>query len=523
MIQSVTFSTDGAELLTACSDGMVRVFPTAGGDAIVLDSRVRFLAPNVDPNRRPEVEAPAARAAVFSPDGKWVAALCGDGPTRIWPANGGGPPVELMNAFGATSVAFDSASAALIAGTDQGTASIYSLAAPAEPRELPRLKDIYDAATSPDATVVAAVGSDGIARVWKEGRWRELRGAGAKGCAYDADRGRVAVAHSDGTVRVWNEALRDAIELHGAAPLVDVAFSPDGRFVYAWSKREFFRWELAHPPSGSRVSRFPGPASDIWSVSTSGDGVRVLITYDDGSIAVWRGDSGMRFRVHTRSVYEGVLNDDGTQAVTVSGDGTARVWTFDPDRRSATIRTVSAPAGETMDTVALSPDGRRFAATTSEGRALLAPVRRGKTQLLRTHGDLAHIGVILQARFSADGMHLLTCGAIDGAARYWDLSGRTNAVTLANHASTITQCAVSRDGRRVMTATENGWVRSRSVRFENVVAASAARTTATLTPQQRMMLLGETADDAYEHYALDERKHRRIPLPRQWSFDYPTW
>lgn len=529
LIRSVDLSLGGALVVTACSDGRLRVFPTAGGAPRVLDAGVRFITAMLEP-LRPDPEAPAARRAVFSPDGSRIASLADDGAIRIWPVNTPEPPVELTNAFGAECIAFDQTSSAVVAGTDQGTASIYHLAPPTEPLALPQFANLHAAAADERISVVAAVPRDGTVHLWHAGRskaWQKLPAAAARACAFRPESRELATAHADGHVRVWSpDRLVKTIRV--GPPLEGVEYSPAGDALYAWSR------ETVHRIDGTSVRPFAGPPSQIWSVSVSADGRRLLVTYENGLAVVHDTTEKSRSAIlpgHRGAVLSGALDPTGARAVTGSEDGTARLWRIEDrdldDRRGENERDVEIlrgfPPGTMIDRVAMSRDGRRFAIVTSEGRALVFPARGGRPRVLRAYAELAHVGVIYLVSFSGDGSRLLTSSAMEGLSRLWDLDGDTKPAVLAGHAATIIAHELSHDGSRVMSASENGRVLLFTARFEDLVAATAARTTATLTVDQRITLLGESPDEAYENYARAERRQGRTPLPPDWSFEYPTW
>ena len=79
----------------------------------------------------------------------------------------------------------------------------------------------------------------------------------------------------------------------------------------------------------------------------------------------------------------------------------------------------------------------------------------------------------------------------------------------------------SRDGARVVSAAEDGTARVWRTRWSDLVEYLRGATTATLTVEQRMILLGETEQEAREAYEAAERRMGRTPLPPDWKFNYP--
>jgi WD40 repeat protein len=224
---------------------------------------------------------------------------------------------------------------------------------------------------------------------------------------------------------------------------------------------------------------------------------------------------------HPDDVYDGALNHDGTLAWTVSRDAIARRWDMSAKNVSAKEIPFGSPGW--LHTVALSPDERQIVVTNDNGRAILFRADGSDPRPLRAVAELAHVGPIMLTVFSTDGKHLLTCGAMDGAARIWDVGGRARPDTLGGHTGAITVCGFTDHDARAFTATEDGVVRLWTSGWPELIARTAARTTATLTIDQRMNVLGETADNARRNYETAERRLHRIPLSPDWTFAYPSF
>ena len=141
----------------------------------------------------------------------------------------------------------------------------------------------------------------------------------------------------------------------------------------------------------------------------------------------------------------------GDRVATVGVDGSAKVW----ERRSGqAIFTV--PASEQVSAAALSPEGRMLA-TGATDQVIL---RDGRGELLRTL--TAPIGKITSILFSADGT-LLAAAGDGGSCQVWRAPSGTEVARLlpldasgAIDAQPVRQIAISPDGGRLATATEDG-------------------------------------------------------------------
>ncbi|HMQ59853.1 MAG TPA: caspase family protein [Flavilitoribacter sp.] len=147
---------------------------------------------------------------------------------------------------------------------------------------------------------------------------------------------------------------------------------------------------------------------------------------------------------HTSGVNAAAVSPDGTQILTGSRDGTAKLWS----RSGLEIQTFKV--GDTEVTaVAFSPDGQ-FIATGAQNQSVKLWDLYGKEIQ-----SCEEAGAINSIAFSPDG-EWLAAGTGDSTAGIWN--GRTGKVvqTLTGHSSTVTSVAFSPDGRFVLTGSWDG-------------------------------------------------------------------
>jgi WD40 repeat protein len=513
LVSEGSFSADSTRLVTACADGLLREWQLPPDKPpLVFDSGQRRWI--LQPKRtETQLEPLGVEMARFAPDGRHIAAWSADGVLRIWPAAAAGEPLELHLIAGMTSFAWSPSGRWLASGNDDGSVAVWPSAHEATP--IVRVPGaIHAAAATADARFIAVVDNNGDARLWNVARNAVLPLAGgATACAWSAGGTLLATAHKDGYVRTWRDGKPAGAVGGGALPLRGVLFAPDGD-VIAWSERTIFRW-------GRTPRRFDGPPSTLWAVRLSADGSRLLACYDDGVVIVWSAaDPSQKTLLagHRGTVYDGALSADGSLIVTVGKDG-GRIWRMaDP----AHPRLLHGPDQDPeMDTCALSPDGKRIAVTTTQGRLLLYDAQGRQQSSLRAVEDLAHVGVINAIAFSPDGRQLVTGGGVDGAVRVWHADGSGHAFRLDQQGA-VTFVAFTNDGR-VVSASEDGTARIQLATWAALVAANSRRTTAALTIPQRMLLLGESSGDARKQYDERERAFGRLPLAASWKFSYPAF
>ncbi|MEM9387559.1 MAG: pentapeptide repeat-containing protein, partial [Pseudomonadota bacterium] len=146
---------------------------------------------------------------------------------------------------------------------------------------------------------------------------------------------------------------------------------------------------------------------------------------------------------HTSSVLNARLSPDGTQILTASYDGTARLW----DARSGDELRRFEGHGSVVTSGVFSPDGTRILTASYDGTARLWDARSGD-ELCRFegHGDWVCSGVS-----GPDGARILTA-SYDGTARLWDARSGDELRRFEGHGSVVTSGVFSPDGTRILTA-----------------------------------------------------------------------
>ncbi|HKO58175.1 MAG TPA: TIR domain-containing protein [Thermoanaerobaculia bacterium] len=514
-IRSIDFSSDGVWLASGCTDGRVRVVRTDRDDPPLVFDRgtPREIFDIAKSGRSSAIELSPVLQVLFSPVEPLLASYGDDGVIRVWPVTSTGAPLTMRSQPGVEGVSFHPDGSLLVAGSDEGTTSVWPVRPRTEPLVLLDKVRLRGAAATADGARLVTVDGDGDAMLWDGRSSRTLPAKGAKACAITPDGKLAATAHEDGVVRIWQGAkLLRATDAAGE-PLRGVLLTPGGD-VIAFGDHSVVRWSV------DGRHDFIGPPSKVAVVAVSADGKKLLACYDDGIAYVWDGTRRTVLTGHRGAILSGALSADGTIAVTGGKDGTARVWNTSAGKQ---LR-VEGPFGdeEWVDSCAITADGSRIAVGTAAGRCHVIDVRGDRRQVLRWTADLAHVGVIMQMVFSEDGDALLTAGGVDGVARLWDLRERRRPVGVETKGAVIAVGFV-RDGQRAFTASEDGELRVWRTEWSDLVTASAARTTATLSIQQRMIALGETEADARVAFEKDERRYGRLPLPESSAFTYPSF
>jgi WD40 repeat protein len=291
--------------------------------------------------------------------------------------------------------------------------------------------ELTGAAFSPDGSMLATTGEDGLLKVWdlsSDDVIRVVRGPlHAWAPSFSEDGSRVAAAFGSVTfgteerrkpnvvIRVVDLDTGEVITFPALRWVNDISLSPDGRQVVAVSGRlgdPIYRIEIE---TGTRHEVAHPEGHAFLSVAWSPDGRHIAAGGWDPAVSVMDANGRLEFflRGHTDAAYWLDWSLDGTRLLTGSADGTARIWEL--TRQVGTeVQTFSARAGE-ITGVAFSPDGTQVM-TRSENSVLdLWDLRPAGHAEVANVTDAAEI-----VNFLSDGRSVTTAG-LDGSLSILDL------------------------------------------------------------------------------------------------------
>jgi len=219
----------------------------------------------------------------------------------------------------------------------------------------------------------------------------------------------------------WLQRLcnQDLMTLTHDAPIIPVAFSPDGHYLAAAGYAK--ETTLSDLEQGRTVRIFKGHTSRVWSIAFSPDGQKLLTAGMDNTARIWDVVSGRQLQVLTNAdaVFDAVFSPDGKTIATASLFAGASLW----DARSGALLGQRLGHEQAVASVAFSPDGQRLAC--AGGRWVLdndsdttVSIFESATGRRLLHFK-AHHQVIHRVRFSPDGTLLATASG-DGTARLWN-------------------------------------------------------------------------------------------------------
>jgi WD40 repeat protein len=265
--------------------------------------------------------------------------------------------------------------------------------------------------------------------------------------------GALAWADPDSGVRVWNDYSGELVD---PAPDIDfaitLAFSPDGERLAVCDYSAIYIVDLQRRRSTSSVDL---PDTFRPGVAFAPDGRRVAFQGSDG-LAIFDGRFREQVRVssldeHTSAEYVAFSPDSRWIAAGLGGrHPMLRVWPTG----------VGAPVTLDADRATHGPQPPAF----SSDSRWLASFRKGQSVVLWAAGSwvrertLSLSGTGRALSFAPEGSRLAVAG--DGEAAIWDASTGRKLVTLTSPGSSqATEIAWSPDGKRVVTAADDGVLR----------------------------------------------------------------
>ncbi len=316
----------------------------------------------------------------------------------------------------------------------------------------------------PDHQRLVSGGYDGIVRIWDLESGHVLSTLQAetqdevRAVAVSADGTRVAVCQ-DRTVRIWSlatQTLERSVD-YGEAHAAAIAFAPDGQ-------------TLAVGDDSGLVK--------LWNVST-GDAIRTL-------------------RGHHETIHALAYSPDGSLLASASHDRTVRVWEAATGKRRFAL---TAHKG-CVRCLAFTPDGNALASGSEDETVIVWDLSTGRQDQAMPMKDC-----VVALDFSPDGGTMVVVDQGRHLALRELTGARAEKRIPPSHRAQIWGLAISRDGRRLATASDDGDIVIRQwdtvlaavdeQRMERSVQYGLSGTASTLSVSPRGDLLVSTQEESY--------------------------
>ena len=320
-----------------------------------------------------------------------------------------------------------------------------------------------------------SVSRDKTLKVWDLDTGRELATLEGDrdwitGCAITRDGKRAVSVSRDGWLRVWNlEKSAEVLSVkgHTTARVFGCAVTDDGRRAVSASADGSLKvWELA---TGRVLAVCRGHSDWVLGCAVTGNGRRVVSASRDRTLKVWDLESGSPLATlqgHEGAVTGCAVTADGRLIVSASEDRTLKVWDL---RSSRCLRTLNGDGDFTV----LAVTRAAVWAGDVSGKIWLLPLELGESRVsdeqlvvLRSRQPIqglvdessltleGHHGAVNACAVMRDGRRVLSASD-DGTLRLWDLERGQELSTPRRHQSAVYGCAVTPDGKWAVSASRD--------------------------------------------------------------------
>lgn len=422
-INSVAFSEDGKRVVSGSTRGMMCIWNCETG-APISEALLAHSWP--------------IRSVVYSPDGLYIASGSGDSTIKLWDGKTGaliGAPLK-GHTQDVESVCFSADSKKIASGSSDGSICLWDVQTRSKLGEslLGHADWIYSVAFAPNGGSILSASLDGSVRAWDI---QHTAAADAKPHHQSNNKvnfvacspGGQFIASSFGgsQINVWNLRtgllqclLQDGLS-HSDTRSLSMVFLSDNQHLISCSSTGFIGlWNVSsgHLSSVTHLSATEEHNRVASTIALSRDDSLIALGSQDGFIHLVNMDQGRifpgeGFKGHKSQVNSVTFSPDNSKLVSGSNDQLVTIWNvqdINPNptpEKPAVGRVLSGHSGG-VNSVAISPDGRWVAASSTRGFAVCI--------WEITTGELIHrlenyLQIAKSVTFSPDGQYVVYGGA----------------------------------------------------------------------------------------------------------------
>ncbi|HEU4561293.1 MAG TPA: NB-ARC domain-containing protein [Longimicrobium sp.] len=468
-VGAVAVTPDGRRAISASGDRTLKVWDLETGEV------ERTLAGHTE----------SVTAVALTPEGRHAVSASKNGWLKVWDLETGEEErtlsghTDLVN-----SVAVTPEGRRAVSASWDGTLTVWNLETGAQERTLEALGERTEptpqggdpvVVVAPEGRRAISASFDGTLKVWNletGEKERTLAGYTSSIAVVVTPEGRCAMITSPGSVlKVWDLTTgQEERTLVGHTDLVNsVAVTPEGRRAISASKDGTLKvWDLESP---AEERTFAGRADRVTAVAVTPENRRAVSASWDRTLKVWDLKTGAEERTLAGKALVGdavEVTPDGRRVVAISASNPfgLNLWNLETGEEECALD------GHTswVAAVGVTPDGRRAVSASHDGTLKVWNLETGREErTLVFYTYPVEKTVVMQGegygvcqddpRISAVAVtlegHRIVSGSNDGTLKVWHLETGKEEFTLAGHTRGIIAVAVTPDGRRAVSVSED--------------------------------------------------------------------
>ena len=448
------FSPDGSLVLTAGSDGFVRLWDAATGASV----------------GQPLPHGNTVQSAKFDPTGKWIATGARDGMVRFWDVQTRqliGQPLEANQYYWIHTVKISPDGGLVFAISHDGRIRIWNTDTREKQDTVPDNREIVGAEFNPNDGLLYVLTTKGEVQRWDlnalPAPHRSVTIPGDVSCITVDSGGRyTAVGDREGTVKILTipQSQHPRKGVFANIPITAVAVSSDASTVWIATESNMIRaWNITK-----------NPPYQLWEKLFDGLSTKAMVLSPDEKSLMIGVESGVKkLDLTSRQLSSNALTTlKGDNEVTLAIDYSPDKRQYATGARSGTVRLWDDASGElvsdlkcggAVNSLCFTPDGSQLIAASSDGKAWIWPIGNPKSDPV----VLEHPDAVLSVDIRSDGGRLLT-GCRDGNIRVWDLTHENQLIWQISQGQPVSSVAfypLTRGrGNWIVTACRDGSVRT---------------------------------------------------------------
>lgn len=315
---------------------------------------------------------------------------------------------------------------------------------------------INDIALSPDGTILASGGNDGMLRLWKMSDGKPLlppieNGSPIVDIDYAPDGRELLVISSDGNCKLWNITDKPVARLVGQG-VAQARFLHDGKRLITVGKPGGLI--VQHRDTLERMTPLLNNNGAVTDVALAPDREHALLSSRDGNSRYWHLTDGL---TSVPPLKQGspatavAINHDGKYAATGGENGLVYLWNLKTGELA-----LSKPWHHegSITKLQFSPNGRWLASASDDKQCIVWDVMTGMQYSPR----LSHGSRVSKISFTPDARWIVTL-AEDNFARVWDIHNGRLVVSPFRHNGTPQAFQLTANGRGLLTAGQDQLLR----------------------------------------------------------------